>query len=95
MRVLAVTSFVVLLSLTSAYPQQAVDPAYLQQYYQQIAQQTQAARGAGGATPIYEQEAQEPAQQYVQQGQQYRIKDTVSEQVRENYFKIRVEINLI
>lgn len=87
MRVLAITSFVVFLSMTSAYPQQSVDPAYLQQYYQQIAQQTQAARGAGGATPIYEQESQEQQPQYVPQGQQYRIKDTVSEQVREKELK--------
>ncbi|XP_058123931.1 activating signal cointegrator 1 complex subunit 2 homolog [Anopheles ziemanni] len=59
----------------SAYPQQAVDPAYLRQYYQQIAQAAgaqNAAQGRADATPIYEQGAQEQQHipQYLPQAQQ-------------------------
>lgn len=68
--------------LAAAFPQQAIDPAYLRQYYQQIAQQAGAQGGSAqaraDATPIYEQGAQE--QQHVpqylhqqQQGQQVRF----------------------
>lgn len=72
MRLFVSVAMLALVSLTSAYPRarpqqhQPVDPAYLRQYYAQIAQQ-------GGqrpaATPIFEQGAQESAQpQYQQQG---------------------------
>lgn len=67
--------------LAVAFPQQAIDPAYLRQYYQQIAQQAGAQSGSAqaraDATPIYEQGAQEQQhvpqyahQQQQQQGQQ-------------------------
>ncbi|XP_055610778.1 transcription factor SPT20 homolog isoform X2 [Uranotaenia lowii] len=73
----------------SAFPQQAIDPAYLRQYYQQIAQQAGAQTGGGpqarsDSTPIYEQGAQEQQHipQYVQQGQQIRLRDNVQDQVQ-------------
>ncbi|EDS41159.1 conserved hypothetical protein [Culex quinquefasciatus] len=65
--------------LASAFPQQAIDPAYLRQYYQQIASQAGAKGGAAqqraDATRIYEQGAQEQQHvpQYLSQGQQLRI----------------------
>lgn len=58
---------------------QAVDPSYLRQYYQQIAQQ--ASGGNPEATPIFEQNP-DSHQQYINQGQQIRVKDNVQEQVR-------------
>ncbi|XP_017042666.1 myb-like protein Q [Drosophila ficusphila] len=62
--------------------QQGVDPAYLRQYYQQLQhqQQQQQAQPHDG-TPIYEQNS-EQTQQYVNAGQQIRVKDTVAEQIR-------------
>ncbi|EDV39698.2 uncharacterized protein Dana_GF24343 [Drosophila ananassae] len=63
--------------------QQGVDPAYLRQYYQQLQHQQQG-QGQGqtiDGTPIYEQNS-EQSQQYVTAGQQIRLKDTVSEQIR-------------
>lgn len=57
---------------------QAVDPSYLRQYYQQIAQQTSG--GNPEATPIFEQNP-DSHQQYINQGQQIRVKDNVQEQV--------------
>ncbi|XP_055610777.1 myb-like protein AA isoform X1 [Uranotaenia lowii] len=76
----------------SAFPQQAIDPAYLRQYYQQIAQQAGAQTGGGpqarsDSTPIYEQGAQEQQHipQYVQQGQQIRLRDNVQDQIQRQY----------
>lgn len=63
-----------------AQAQQGVDPAYLRQYYQQLQQQQQHQQPSDG-TPIYEQNS-EQTQQYVSAGQQIRLKDTVSEQIR-------------
>lgn len=60
------------------YPQ-AVDPSYLRQYYQQIAQQSSG--GNPEATPIFEQNP-DSHQQYISPGQQLRVKDNVQEQVR-------------
>jgi hypothetical protein len=75
---------IVCLGLTHA--QQAIDPAYLRQYYQQIAQQagSQGAQRGHEATPVYEPGPQEQQinQQYVQQPQQIRVKDNVNDQVR-------------
>ncbi|XP_055534219.1 uncharacterized protein LOC129723802 isoform X2 [Wyeomyia smithii] len=74
--------------LATAFPQQAIDPAYLRQYYQQIAQQAVAqeslAEPRADATPIYEQGAQEQQHipQYLQQGQQIRLRDNVQDQVQ-------------
>lgn len=79
-----------IIAITSAYPQhqQQIDPAFLQQYYQQVAGAAGAARSPGGAvaTPIYEQDnAANQQPQYIAQGQQIRVKDTVQEQARERY----------
>jgi hypothetical protein len=52
---------------TVASAQQQLDPAYLRQYYQQVAQQAGAQGAARQATPIYESQDQA---QYVPQGQQ-------------------------
>lgn len=81
MRALELSALTVALLLSAAYarPQQQVDPAYLRDYYSQIAQ-----RGSPTeATPIYEQEGPQNSQpQYL--GQQIRVKDP-SEQVRLPY----------
>ena len=75
---------IVCLGITHAYAQQAIDPAYLRQYYQQIAQQAGASQQRSHeATPVYEPPGQEQqlSQQYVQQPQQIRVKDNVNDQV--------------
>uniref|UniRef100_A0A182JIH3 Cuticular protein RR family n=1 Tax=Anopheles atroparvus TaxID=41427 RepID=A0A182JIH3_ANOAO len=74
MRAFVVAS-ILWVGFVSAYPQQAVDPAYLRQYYQQIAQAAgaqNAAQGRADGTPIYEQGAQEQQHipQYLPQAQQ-------------------------
>lgn len=67
---------------TLCHAQEGVDPAYLQQYYQQVA--SQAGRAAAGAkqdaTPIFEPNS-DVSPQYVQPGQQLRVRDNVQEQV--------------
>uniref|UniRef100_A0A182X8P0 Cuticular protein RR family n=1 Tax=Anopheles quadriannulatus TaxID=34691 RepID=A0A182X8P0_ANOQN len=72
-----VVATILCVGFVSAYPQQAVDPAYLRQYYQQIAQAAgaqNAAQGRADATPIHEQGAQEQQHipQYLPQGQPQR-----------------------
>lgn len=55
---LFVAIFFAVVSVSSALPQhqhQQVDPAYLRQYYQQLAQQ----QGGAKATPIYETQEQQ------------------------------------
>lgn len=81
MRVFQVSALTVAVLLSVAYArpqqQQQIDPAFLREYYSQIAQ-----RGAPTeATPIYEQDSQQgpQAQQYL--GQQIRVRDPVSDQV--------------
>lgn len=74
-----------LLSAVYARPQhqQQIDPAFLQQYYTQVAQAAGARAGAE-ATPIFEQDSSADLQQqhYVSpQAQQIRIKDSVADQV--------------
>ncbi|XP_055630320.1 probable basic-leucine zipper transcription factor I [Toxorhynchites rutilus septentrionalis] len=73
----------------AGYPQQAIDPAYLRQYYQQIAQQGgPQEQGRPEATPIYEQGAQEQQHipQYAQgQAQQIRLRDNVQDQIQRQY----------
>ncbi|KAI9581565.1 hypothetical protein GQX74_012890 [Glossina fuscipes] len=68
-----------------AQHQQQIEPAYLRQYYQQLQQhqhqQAVAGGGAADATPIYEQNAEQP-EHYMPSGQQLRVKDTVQEQIR-------------
>uniref|UniRef100_A0A182YPV9 Uncharacterized protein n=1 Tax=Anopheles stephensi TaxID=30069 RepID=A0A182YPV9_ANOST len=91
MRAFVVAS-ILCVGFVSAYPQQAVDPAYLRQYYQQIAQAAGAqnsAQGRADATPIYEQGAQEQQHipQYLPQGQQLRLKDNVHEQVQRTQYQ--------
>lgn len=88
MRVFEVFALTIALFLTVAQArpqghQQQIDPAYLRDYYSQIAQ----AGGRGSpteATPIYEQESPQNLQpQYLTTaGQQIRVKDAASEQVR-------------
>ncbi|KAH8415732.1 hypothetical protein KR222_011577 [Zaprionus bogoriensis] len=77
MQLLLVVATVAICGVAQA--QQGVDPAYLRQYYQQLQQQQQQQPADG--TPIYEQNS-EQTQQYVSAGQQLRLKDTVSEQIR-------------
>lgn len=71
--------FGALLGASVIAQQQAVDPAYLRQYYQQLSSHGSA--GNPEATPIYEQNEQQQ-QQYVNPGQQIRVKDNVQEQIR-------------
>lgn len=78
MQLLLVVATVAICGVAQA--QQGVDPAYLRQYYQQLQQQQQHQQPSDG-TPIYEQNS-EQTQQYVSAGQQIRLKDTVSEQIR-------------
>ncbi|XP_052861101.1 activating signal cointegrator 1 complex subunit 2 homolog [Anopheles cruzii] len=91
MRTFVVAS-ILCVGFASAYPQQAVDPAYLRQYYQQIAQAAGAqgtAQGRADGTPIYEQGAQEQQHipQYLPQGQQIRLKDNVHDQVQRSQYQ--------
>lgn len=61
-----VTILFAVASVATAQQHQQLDPAYLRQYYSQIAQQAgaQGSHNARAATPIYEQQEQP---QYVQQ----------------------------
>uniref|UniRef100_A0A182K3A0 Uncharacterized protein n=1 Tax=Anopheles christyi TaxID=43041 RepID=A0A182K3A0_9DIPT len=92
MRAFVVAS-ILCVGFVSAYPQQAVDPAYLRQYYQQIAQAAgaqNAAQGRADGAPIYEQGAQEQQHipQYLpQQGQQLRVKDNVHDQIQRTQYQ--------
>ncbi|XP_017129314.1 alpha/beta-gliadin A-IV [Drosophila elegans] len=79
MQLLLVVATLALCGLVSG--QQGVDPAYLRQYYQQLQHQQQQQAQPQEGTPIYEQNS-EQTQQYVNSGQQIRIKDTVAEQIR-------------
>lgn len=58
---LFVTILFAVVSVTSAQQQQEIDPAYLRQYYAQVAQQ--AGAQAPKATPIYEAQDQPQYQQ--------------------------------
>lgn len=86
MRVFQVSALTVAVLLSVAYArpqqQQQIDPAFLREYYSQIAQ-----RGAPTeATPIYEQDGQQgPQQQQQYLGQQIRVRDPVSDQVKMTY----------
>ncbi|SPP77392.1 putative cyclin-dependent serine/threonine-protein kinase DDB_G0272797/DDB_G0274007 isoform X2 [Drosophila guanche] len=77
---LVVATAALCVAITQAQQQGGVDPAYLRQYYQQLQQQQQSS-SQGAETPIYEQNS-EQTQQYVNAGQQIRVKDTVAEQIR-------------
>lgn len=86
MKYFALTTMCLLLSAVQARPQhqQQIDPAYLQQYYAQVAQASGARAGAE-ATPIFEQDssADQQQQQYLApQAHQIRLKDSVADQVR-------------
>ncbi|XP_037906362.1 cuticle protein 21 isoform X3 [Hermetia illucens] len=71
---------------TLCYAQEGVDPAYLQQYYQQVA--SQAGRAAAGAkqdaTPIFEPNS-DVSPQYVQPGQQLRVRAQQQHQQAQAY----------
>ncbi|XP_063701903.1 cuticle protein [Culicoides brevitarsis] len=74
MRIICIaTLFVVVYFYNPITAQQAVDPAYLRQYYAQLQQQQQ--RGVQESTPIHESQADAaPAQQYQPQAQrQYQV----------------------
>lgn len=60
-----VTILFAVASVATAQQHQQLDPAYLRQYYSQIAQQSGAQQGGRAATPIYEERQEQP--QYVQQ----------------------------
>lgn len=83
---ICLTVFLVILSTVLARPQQQqqVDPAFLRDYYAQIQQQSARGASPSEATPIYEQQSAQPQSQpqYVTAGQQVRVRDSVSEQVR-------------
>uniref|UniRef100_T1DMX3 Putative cuticular protein 135 rr-2 family n=1 Tax=Anopheles aquasalis TaxID=42839 RepID=T1DMX3_ANOAQ len=86
MRAFVVAS-ILCVGFVSAYPQQAVDPAYLRQYYQQIAQAA-GAQGRADSTPIHEPGAQEQQHipQYLpQQGQQIRPQYQQAQQQARQY----------
>lgn len=72
------------IALATARPQQQqIDPAFLRDYYAQIQQQSRGAGSPSEATPIYEQESAQPQQpQYLAAGQQFRVRDPVAEQVK-------------
>lgn len=85
MKTFALTAMCLLLAAVNARAQhqQQIDPAYLQQYYAQVAQAAGARAGAE-ATPIFEQDssADQQQQQYLApQAHQLRIKDSVADQV--------------
>lgn len=61
------TIFFAIVSVATAQQHQQLDPAYLRQYYSQVAQQAGAQGAARAATPIFEQQDQP---QYLQQQQQ-------------------------
>lgn len=78
------------ISFVLAQHQQTIDPAYLQQFYQQVASQAGARAaaissphgGAADATPIYESsDHEQSSQHFINPGQQIRIKDNVQDQV--------------
>lgn len=77
MRAFVLISTLLMSVVNAQHGSQAVDPSYLRQYYQQIAQQS---GGNPEATPIFEQNP-DSHQQYINQGQQIRVKDNVQEQV--------------
>lgn len=81
MLVFVLISTLLISAVCAQHGPQAVDPSYLRQYYQQIAQQSSG--GNPEATPIFEQNP-DSHQQYVNQGQQIRVKDNVQEQVRKS-----------
>jgi hypothetical protein len=58
-----VTIFFAVASVATAQHQQQLDPAYLRQYYSQVAQQA-GAEGSARATPIFEQQDQPQYQQH-------------------------------
>lgn len=69
-----------------ARPQQPqIEPAYLRDYYAQIAQQNAQRGSVADATPIFEQNTSfQPSQHTV--GQQIRVRDPVQEQVQQHSF---------
>lgn len=63
MRIICITTlFLVVYFYNPITCQQAVDPAYLRQYYAQL--QAQQQQRGGESTPIHESQDQAPAQQY-------------------------------
>lgn len=80
----------ILIAVASARAQQGqIDPAYLRQYYQQLAQQNGGVGQARASAPIYESQEQQAPQQFVPQQQPQPIrnypKPVVSQYVPEQH----------
>lgn len=77
------TIFLPTIEMIMARPQQQqIEPAYLRDYYAQIAQQNAARGSVADATPIFEQNTSfQPSSQAATVGQQIRVRDPVQEQV--------------
>lgn len=71
-----------------ARPQQGqIEPAYLRDYYAQLAQQNGPRGSVADATPIFEQNTSfQPSGQLATVGQQIRVRDPVQEQVNARFF---------
>lgn len=83
--------------------QQQIEPAYLRDYYAQIAQQNAQRGSVADATPIFEQNTSFQPSQHATVGQQIRVRDPVQDQVRTffifnifisffNYFHFKIEM---
>lgn len=89
MRLFVAVIFAVV-SVSSAQHQQQVDPAFLRQYYSQIAQEGGAQAPQARAAPIYE--SQEQPQYLQQQHQQQGPLKNVSLNIYVHPFQLNVEI---
>lgn len=78
------TIFLLSIEMIVARPQQQqIEPAYLRDYYAQIAQQNQQRGQVSDVSPIFEQSTSfQPSQQVATVGQQIRVRDPVQEQVK-------------
>lgn len=77
------TIFLPSIEMIMARPQQQqIEPAYLRDYYAQIAQQNAQRGSVADATPIFEQNTSFQPSQVATVGQQIRVRDPVQEQVQ-------------
>lgn len=78
------TIFLLSIEMIVARPQQQqIEPAYLRDYYAQIAQQNQQRGQVSDVSPIFEQSTSfQPSQQVATVGQQIRVRDPAQEQVK-------------
>lgn len=86
----ALVLFTIFVSSISARPQQQqIEPAYLRDYYAQIAQQNAARGQVSDVTPIFEQNTSfQPSAQIATVGQQIRVRDPGQDQV---HYKNRIQ----